>query len=357
MRAGYVAVLVLAMIGPLGGLTPAVRAQNRAPRGGGAPETATRGAGAEKKRVTPANGIKTPGVQIAFSTLRTEMEWDASGADWVAVANAVFTPDAKGGLTRYDARGKEKKPGEAVSGIERPCGGVVSAFGSLWTGSCAKGEVARLDPRSYEVKARIATGMGPARFATAATTDSVWALTDTRGTLSRIDPQQNEVVAEFRVFADCGSLVFGETALWLACPNENKVLRVDPQTNVLDKAIEVSGAPEAIAIGEGSVWVLCGKDGKVERIDPKTNKISKSIETGAPAAGGSIAFGEGSLWVSTATFPLTRIDPTTEKVAQQFYGSGGGVVQAGMGSVWLAGRDAAKLLRFDPRRIAATLAE
>jgi streptogramin lyase len=166
-------------------------------------------------------------------------------------------------------------------------------------------------------RACVASGMGPAWIAIAASEDSVWALTDARGTLSRIDPVQNEVVAEFRVFADCRSLTFGETALWLACPAENKVLR----------------------------------------IDPKTNKITKTIETGAPAAGGTISFGEGSVWVSTAAFPLTRIDPTTEKVAQQFWGTGGGVVQAGAGSVWLAGKDTGKLLRFDPRRIAATLAE
>ena len=67
-------------------------------------------------------------------------------------------------------------------------------------------------------------------------------LTDARGTLSRIDPVENLVVAEFRVYADCNTLMFGETALWLTCPAENRVLRVDPQTNLVDKSIEVSAA-------------------------------------------------------------------------------------------------------------------
>ena len=74
-------------------------------------------------------------------------------------------------------------------------------------------------------------------------------LTDKRGTLSRIDPAQNLVVAEFRVYADCNTLVFGETALWLTCPAENRVLRVDPQTNLVDKSIEVSAAPTALVAG------------------------------------------------------------------------------------------------------------
>jgi virginiamycin B lyase len=318
-------------------------------------------AGQDKKRAAPAapaNGIKIPGIQIPFTSLKADMDWDAAGVEWIAAPNAVLVPDpSKDGLTRIDARAKEKKAGEAVAGVKKACGGLVSAFGSLWTGSCADGGLARIDPRASKVTASVASGMGPARIAIAATDDSVWALTDTRGTVSRIDPEQNEVVAEFRVFADCRSLTFGETALWLACPAENKVLRIDPKTNVVEKSIDVMGRPEALAIGESSVWVLTAKDGKVERIDPKTNKITKTIETGAPAAGGTISFGEGSVWVSTAAFPLTRIDPTSEKVAQQFWGAGGGVVQAGAGSVWLAGKDTGKLLRFDPKRIAATLAE
>src|ERR1700685_2007226 len=74
------------------------------------------------------------------------------------------------------------------------------------------------------------------------------------------------------------ALAFGETALWLACPNENKVLRINPATNLVEKAIDVSAHPEALAVGGTSIWVLCEKDGMIDRIDPKTNKVSKSIE-------------------------------------------------------------------------------
>ena len=70
--------------------------------------------------------------------------------------------------------------------------------------------------------------------------------------------------------------------------------------------------------GESSVWVLCEKEGKVERIDPKTNKVTKTIELGAPAGGGAMAFGEGSLWVSMPGFPITRIDPRGRKWCSSF---------------------------------------
>jgi virginiamycin B lyase len=104
--------------------------------------------------------------------------------------------------------------------------------------------------------------------------------------------------------------------------------------------------------------VLCLKDGKVERIDPKTNKVSKTIETGVGgAAVGGIAVGQGSIWVTLTGFPITRIDPLSEKVAQQFWGAGGGAIQFGQGSLWLTNMQNGTLWRLDPRRILATLAE
>jgi virginiamycin B lyase len=312
--------------------------------------------GACAAEVSPVKGVKTPGVQIPFASLKAEMEFEAAAPAWIAVADGIVFPNAaKDGLVRIDARAKEKKLADPVSGVGGACGGAVSAFGSIWVGACGTKSVARVDPKTAKLAESLAVGMGPARIAIAATADSIWALTDTRGTLSRIDPQQNAVVAEFRVPADCGSLFFGESALWLACPAQNRVLRIDPQTNLVDKSIEVSAQPEALAVGEGSVWVLCAKDGKVERIDPKTNKVAKTVELMTGAVGGSIAVGEGSVWVSASGFPLTRIDPTSEKVVQQFFGGESGSVQAGMGAVWLA--QPAKVVRFDPRRIAATLAE
>ena len=156
----------------------------------------------------------------------------------------------------------------------------------------------------------------------AATADSIWLLSDNKTTLSRIDPDQNAVVAELRLPAGCNTLTFGETALWVTCPAEDRVLRIDPQNNLVDKRIEVSAQPKALAIGEGSIWVLCQKDGKVERIDPKTNKVIKTIELAVPGVEGSIAIGSGSVWVSQAGFPLTRIDPADRQGGAAVLGRG-----------------------------------
>jgi virginiamycin B lyase len=303
----------------------------------------------------PAGGIKTPGVLIPFATLKSELVYETSAlAEWIASTDAIWIP-SKDGIDRIDPKGKEARFGAAIASLAKPCAGLVNAFNSLWVAACGSGSVARIDAKGAKITATLPVGTGSARPGIAATSDSVWAFTDAKGTLSRIDPDKNAVVAEFRVYPDCNTLAFGENGLWLTCPSENRVMRVDPATNLVDKSVEVSARPVALAFGEGSVWALCEKDGKIDRIDPKTYKVTKSIELGAPAMGGTISMGEGSLWVSMTGFPLTRIDPANEKVVQQFWGEGAGVVHASLGSVWLG--TGSKVTKFDPKRIAATLAE
>ena len=118
--------------------------------------------------------------------------------------------------------------------------------------------------------------------------------------------------------------------------SENKLYRVNPETNLVEKRIDVSAGPRAVALGENSVWVLCEKEGKVDRVDPKTNKVTKTIDLNVPNAGGSIAYGDGWLWVTQTGFPITRIDTQNEKVVQQFWGEGGGLIAAAPGAIWLS---------------------
>jgi virginiamycin B lyase len=310
---------------------------------------------------SPKQGIRTPGVQIPFSSLKPEATFHLPDKpapdkpDWIFFTTTVFVP-AKNRLDKIDV--KTNKIGDPVADLHKPCGGMISAFGSLWVPACGDGSLLRIDPKTFKVTATIASGADDVGGSLAATADSVWLLTDAKTTLSRIDPDQNAVVGELRVPAGCGSLTFGETALWLACPNENKVLRINPATNLVEKAIDVSAHPEALAVGGTSIWVLCEKDGMIDRIDPKTNKVSKSIELDVPGVKGAIAFGEGSVWVTQMGFPLTRIDPQTETVVQQFIGAGGGgSILTSPGAIWLSNPEAGTLLRIDPKRVLATLAE
>jgi virginiamycin B lyase len=362
------------------------------------------GANSKGKPVAPAvpkNGIKTPGVQIPFAGVKADASIPAPDKPaWlfiatpapVAAAPADAAPAGGGGrgggrggrgagggggaraggggrggsdsiyfpapekLEKIDTVGN--KPGEPVAGLKKPCGGMVSAFDSLWLPTCGDGLLQRLDPKTLKVTATIPSGAGSATGSVAASPDSIWLLTDDKATLSRIDPDQNAVVGQFRLPAGCQNLMFAETSLWIACPGINKILRINPATNIVDKRIDVSAKPIALVGGQGSIWVLCAKDGKIDRIDPKTDKVSKTIDLAAPITEGAIAFGEGYLWVTMNGFPLTRVDATAETVAQQFWGEGGGgPILTGAGAIWLTNLNNGTISRIDPKLILATLAE
>ena len=315
-------------------------------------------AAAKHEPAPVVKGIKTPGVQIPFASLKAESEIPAPGKPaWVFFEGGAFFANAAEGIEKIDP--KTAKVTATLPKVAKPCAGMASGFGSLWVPSCADGSLIRFDSKTLKETARFQVGTGTATRAIAASPDSIWMLTDDKTTLSRIDPDQNAVVGELRVPAGCRSLVFGETSLWLACPTENKVYRIDPATNVVINQVEVSSQPEALAAGEGSIWVFCKKDGKVDRIDPKTNKVSKSIDLAVPGVAGSIAVGEGSVWVTMTGFPITRINPTAEKEAavQQFVGHGGGAITTSTGALWLSNVAEGTVWKIDPKRVIATLAE
>jgi virginiamycin B lyase len=311
----------------------------------------------------PKQGVKTPGVQIPFAILKAEVELPVA-PQWMVFSETVLIPNKTGGLERLDA--KTNKFVDPVAGVSGLCGGAATAFNSLWIPNCAAHALLRMDAKiatnskvdAKQEPVQIDSGTSTAMPAVASNADSVWILSDDKTTLSRVDPDRNKVVSELRLPAGCNSLTFGETALWVTCPAENRVLRINPETTLVEKRIEVSAQPGALAIGESSLWALCLRDGKVERIDPKTNKVTKTIETGVSgAASGGIAVGQGFIWVTLPGFPITRIDPITEKVAQQFWGRGGGAIQFGQGALWLTNVQGGTLWRIDPKRILATLAE
>jgi virginiamycin B lyase len=309
--------------------------------------------------VAPKQGIKTPGVQIPFASLKAEAEL-ATAAESVIFTDAALVLDP---ATLYKVDTKKDEKGAPATSlnklavVNKPCGSAVSGFNSLWVPNCGDQTLVRLDSKTWKTTATITSGTGSAKPAVAMTADSIWMLSDDKTTLSRVDPDQNLVVAEIRLGTGCNTLTFGEAALWVTCPAEDRVLRIDPNTELVTQRIEVSAQPKALAIGETSIWVLCQKAGKVERIDPKTNKIVKTIDLGVTGAEGSIAIGLGSVWVTMTGFPVTRIDPQTDKVVQQFWGAGGGAIHVGLNSVWLSNLQEKTLWRLDPKRIAATLAE
>jgi virginiamycin B lyase len=302
-------------------------------------------------------GVKAAGIQIPIANLKPDAIFEVPGGpDWIAVDESVWISNyPKGSVTRIDPK-TNKVMGAIPTGL-KPCSGLAAGFGSLWVPNCGDRTLSRVDLKSGEVKAAISTGIANSEGGIAIGAGSVWLMTDDKGTLARFDPDTNKVVAEIYVATGSDVVAFGEGSVWVTSTTHDLLSRVDPKTNLVVETIHVGKKPRFLAVGEGAVWVLNQGDGSVSRVDPKTNKVSATIEAGVPGDGGDIAAGEGSVWVASFEFPLTRIDPFTNKVVQQFAGPGGDAVRVGLGSVWLSNLRQHNVWRIDPRRIEATIAE
>jgi virginiamycin B lyase len=305
----------------------------------------------------PKPGVTGKGVRIPITRLKPEAVFPVPGApDWIAVDESVWISNyPKDSVTRLDA--KTNQVAATVPTGKQPCSGLAAGFGSLWVPNCGDHTLSRIDLKSGKLAATIPVGVADSEGGIAAGAGSIWLLTDARSTLARLDPDTNKVVAEIRVPAGSFTAAFGEGAVWVTSTENNFLTRIDPQTNLIVETIAVGKSPRFLAIGEGAVWILNQGDGSVSRVDPKTNKLTATIEVGVAGPGGDIAAGEGSVWVSSYDFPISRIDPASNRVVQQFTGDGGDSIRIGLGSVWLTNLKAQNVWRIDPKRIEATLPE
>jgi len=298
-------------------------------------------------------GVSTPGVRIPITKLVPDAVYTIGGApDWMAIDDETWVSNSpKNTVARMDPKSSTFL---TVPVGKEPCSGLAAGFGSVWVPNCGDSTVTRVALKDGKVQATFPLTIADSEGGVATGAGSFWMLTDTHGTLARVDPDTNQVVAEIYVPPGSFAVAFGEGAVWVTSTERNVVTRVNQYTNAIDASIPVGPKPRFLTVGEGGVWTLNQGDGSVSRIDPKTNKVSATIEVGVPGGGGEISAGEGSVWVTAMDYPLTRIDPSRNKVVQQFYGEGGDSVRAGRGWVWLTHLRTGLVWRLDPRRIEAT---
>ena len=303
----------------------------------------------------PKPGIKNASLRIPAVLLKPDAVFEIGGnPDWMAIDEHVWiSNEGKNQVTRIDPKTNKIVEHVATGG---PCSGLAAGFGTLWAPNCRDKKLERIDLKTGKPTATLPLAAPSSEGGVAVGAGSFWMIDD-KGTLARVDPATNKVVAEIYVAPGSFAVAFMDNAIWATSTEKSVVTKVNAQSNVVEETIPVGPKPRFLATGEGSVWTLNQGDGTITRIDGKSNKVVATIEAGIPGGGGEIAVGEGSVWVTVFQYPLTRIDPKTNKVAQQFYGPGGDSVRVGHGSVWLADLRAGKLLRLDPKRIEATAGE
>ncbi len=305
------------------------------------------------RKPPPKPGVKTPGVQQPLSRLQPDATVQIGGSpDWIAIGDDVWVSNnPKGIVTRIDPR--TNKTSQTLTGFSKPCAGLAIGFGSLWVPNCGAKNVARVDLKSGKITSTIATTIADSEGGIATGAGSVWVVADAKSTLVRIDPEQNKIVGHISLPEGCYTPAFAFDSVWVACTKQDTVVRVDPTINKILTAIKVGPQPRFLSAGEGAVWTLNQSDGTVSRIEPSTNKVIATIEVGIPGEGGDISAEEGSVWATSFGVPLSRIDPKTNRVVQQFVGEGGDAIRAGRGMVWLSNYKSGIEWRLDPKKIEA----
>lgn len=310
-------------------------------------------AGAQQAQQAPEK--PKPGIaalKVPTARIVPDAQYDIGGGpDWLIAGEDQMWTNAK----RQDFVARMDPASSKVVArvkVTKPCSGLTIGAGSLWAPSCEENVIYRISTKTNELEAKVPVAPANTEGGIAFGAGSVWMPTDPKGTeLARIDPATNQVTQ--RIAMPPGSLtaVFGYGLVWVSSTETSVVSAVHPATNKIIATVPVDKNPRFLAVGEGYVWTLNQATGTVSKIDPNTMKAVATIEVGVPGLGGDIAAGEGSVWVTARTIPVSRIDPLTNKVIQQFAGPGGDAIKVGHGSVWLSNGRWGHVWRMTPAKL------
>ena len=240
-------------------------------------------------------------------------------------------------------------PIAATIAVGREPGAPATGFGSVWVPNTGDGSLARIDPTTNAVVARIPyapyrhpSDRGDYYDSAAVGYGSVWVASDLNGTVARIDPATNRRVATISVGSRPAEITTTADAVWVAHVLSGVATRIDPATNAIvrhDTSASLTGA----AADGSTIWLLVNQPQTVLRLDSAGHEITHADITPQNLVQRSflytwwLAAGEGSIW---ATHPnqdvVSRIDPSTARVTARIRVTIGRLfgVAAGGGSAW-----------------------
>lgn len=129
------------------------------------------------------------------------------------------------------------------------------------------------------------------------------------------------------------------------------IVPLDPVTGEPGPTNEILGICLGFDVGYDSLWVGGCDDPAIWRIDPASGAVLATIplEVDGIMEEGSVAAGEGGVWVVSTSNELVKVDPATNEVVGMWpLPIGAAAVRAGLGSLWVTVSTADQLLRIDP---------
>ena len=258
-------------------------------------------------------------------------DWMATGSGAMWIANISLKE-----VERIDAATNAITARIKVDGV--PCSGAAFGFSSVWIPLCENGKgtsVARIDAATNRVAATLPIAPANSEGGIAVSRDSVWMATgDT--TLSRIDPASDKVRQRVTVPPGSQNPVYADGVVWITSKASNLVTAVDAAHGHVVARVRVPGGPHFVGAGGSAIWTIGQNDGVVTRIDPRAKRVVARINANIAGFGGDVTYGAGYVWTTLVDVPLTKIDPTTNRIVAQYYGRGGDAIHFNYGTVWLA---------------------
>ncbi len=142
------------------------------------------------------------------------------------------------------------------------------------------------------------------------TSDAVWAVSFDAGTIARVDPTTNTVTASYDVPGAASALAVNGVVWVASYGGPRSLVAIDSADGALRASVEAGELCCDLTTDGTDVWALdpAGRllqigDGGVDRADP--------VDIDARNAHTNVVYAGGSLWVSSDTTPLHRIDPAT----------------------------------------------
>ncbi len=282
-----------------------------------------------------------------------------SRPDWLAMGfGSVWVVDYRPpSVARIDPSTNRVVSSIPLSGDA--CLGLTITRDAVWVPDCVHHVVVQIDPVTNRVARTIAIDFWVDDEGAFVTADgSLWLfVTDSLAAssiLERVDPATGRIQARIPVGAGSYVVAGDSVALWVSSTHGAELERIDPGSNTVTAHVAVTPRPKFVALGAGGVWVLHQQTGSVSLIDPDRAVVAATVAAGVPTPWGDITTGAGAVWVSVNGTPVTRIDPVTRRVTNQYVGgSGADAIRYGFGSLWVSDHEHGEVWRIDPSRIGA----
>jgi YVTN family beta-propeller protein len=224
---------------------------------------------------------------------------------------------------------------------------VVAAEGAVWVANATQGTVSRIDPAANTVTGTTPVGRNPVRLA--AGLGSIWVASETGQSVSSLEVRTGLLHRTIPVTGHLSAtdLAVGAGMVWVR--SGNRLLSLDPATYTMTDWTgdwEVGGGGTAVV--DGLLW-LSGTTrtgaGQIVRVDPSTSRVIDRFTT---PGDGVLTVGGGSVWqAGITTHTLYRYDPTSKRLLAQIpIGMVAKHLTAADGSLWVSS-DSGRVTRIN----------